>query len=101
MGENYLVCPTNNTEQGCTENCSTATHECETNCWVKCGGSQEKIEFDCEGGEEALKLKTSTTTNAIKVEVMCEHSNAEPSASAAKFLPDQLFTSILFAHMIS
>ena len=26
-----------------------------------------QIELDCEGGEEALKLKTSNTTNATKV----------------------------------
>ena len=36
----------------------------------------------------------------FQVEVICEDSNLEPKASAAKFWPDQIFASVLLAHMI-
>ena len=32
-----------------------------------------QIELDCEGGEEALRLKTSFTTNATKVMMIKVH----------------------------
>ena len=30
-------------DPGCTDDCSTATHECEPVCWVKCSSSPEKV----------------------------------------------------------
>ena len=158
-------------DPGCTDDCSTATHECEPVCWVKCSSSPEKvclcfssiqekqinwqqrwklivwvkcsgsaekdrsdlyfslafklnfplhldvswskteslsdlntlrpqIELDCGGGKEALELKKSNTDTRygmwVRVEVSCKHSNA----SAGKILTDQLFTLIIFAHLI-